>query len=77
MLVLVIGWCISHIHTNFASAVADVVTQFAALPMVFAAGGWIWWVGLVFYTRWRATVRWIEKRAPLEERLPVEEHVED
>jgi hypothetical protein len=69
MLLLGIGWSIARIPpsdkasvTDLIAQVADVVTSVAALPMLFVLAGWIWWVGLFFYTRWRATLRWINRR---------------
>jgi hypothetical protein len=63
MLVLGIAWAISRIQSDLAPPVADVVNQVAALPMVFVLVGWVWWVGLFFYTRWKAMRRRLDRRA--------------
>jgi hypothetical protein len=69
MLLLAIGWSISRIPpsykpsvTDFIAQVADVVTSVAALPMLFVGAGWVWWVGLFFYTSWKAVRRRINRR---------------
>jgi hypothetical protein len=74
MLLLGIGWSISLISPvslspdfgDIVKPTADVITQLAALPMIFVAAGWVWWVGLFFYTRWKATRRWIDRRTLIE-----------
>jgi hypothetical protein len=48
--------------TEYVVELADVVTQVAALPMLFVAAGWAWWVGLFFYTRWKAVRRWYDRK---------------
>jgi hypothetical protein len=74
LLVLGIGWSISrippHMDAHMGEYVADaaeVVIQLAALPMVFAAAGWAWWVGLIFWTRWKAARRWFDRRTLVED----------
>jgi hypothetical protein len=73
LLVLGIGWSISRIPPHidahmgeYVTDLADVVIQVAALPMVFAAAGWVWWVGLIFWTRWKAARRWFDRRTLVE-----------
>jgi hypothetical protein len=75
MLLLGIGWSFSLILPHLSakmgevvSDVPDVVTQVAALPMLFVAAGWVWWVGLFFYTRWKAMRRRLSRRALVDER---------
>jgi hypothetical protein len=63
MLLLGIGWSISRIQSGLATTIADVVNQIAVLPILFVAAGWVWWVGLFFYTRWKKTRRWLGRRA--------------
>jgi hypothetical protein len=70
VLLLGIGWSFSlilpHLSAKMAeivSDVPDVVTQVAALPMLFVGAGWVWWVGLFFYTRWKAMRRRLNRRA--------------
>ena len=63
MLLLGIAWSISRIQNDLALPIADVVNQVAALPMVFALAGWAWWVGLFFYTRFRAMRHRLDRRA--------------
>ena len=74
LLVLGIGWSISRIPLHISAHVgqyvaelAEVVLQVAALPMVFAAAGWVWWVGLIFWTRWKAARRWFDRRTLVED----------
>jgi len=74
MLLLGIGWALSRIPSESTSAdiadiikpTAEVVIQLAALPMVFVAAGWLWWLGLLFYTRWKAMRRWFNRRTLVE-----------
>jgi hypothetical protein len=63
MLLLGIAWSISRIPNSLAPPVADAVNQLAALPMLFVAAGWVWWVGLFFYTRSKALRRRLLRRA--------------
>ncbi len=63
MLLLGIGWSISRIESDVATNIAYVVMQIAVLPILFVGAGWVWWVGLFFYTRWRKTRRWLDRRA--------------
>ena len=74
MLLLGLGWLIARIAphvpdkvTEYVVELADMVTQVAALPMVFALVGWAWWVGLLIYTRWRAMRHRQDRRALAEE----------
>ena len=74
ILLLGIGWLIARIPphipekvTEYVVELADVVTQVAALPMLFVLAGWVWWVGLLLYTRWRAMRRRQDRRALAEE----------
>jgi hypothetical protein len=69
MLLLGIGWSISRIPADsmppisgYAAPTSEIVMQLAALPMLFVAAGWVWWVGLFFYTRAKATRRWLIRR---------------
>jgi hypothetical protein len=63
VLLLGIGWSISHIDSDLATNISDGVIRIAVFPMLFVAIGWIWWVGLFFYTRWKKTRRWLNRRA--------------
>ncbi len=63
VLLLGIGWSISHIDSDLATNISDGVIRIAVFPMLFVAIGWIWWVGLFFYTRWKMTRRWLNRRA--------------
>jgi hypothetical protein len=74
MLLLGIGWSIARISphvperaTEYVVELADLVTQVAALPMIFVLAGWGWWVGLFVYTRWKAMRRRQDRRALAEE----------
>jgi hypothetical protein len=74
MLLLGVGWSISRVPAEavspipeYAAAVSEVVIQLAVVPMLFVLAGWVWLVGLFFYTRWRATRRWLDRRARLAE----------
>jgi hypothetical protein len=70
MVLLGIGWSISRIPadsappiSDYAMAVSEAVIQVAPLPMILVAAGWVWWVGLFFYTRLKKTRRWLDRRA--------------
>jgi hypothetical protein len=70
MLMLGIAWAFSRVPGDlrppipeYATEAKEVVLQLAVLPMLLVAIGWIWWVGLFFYTRWKKTRRWLDRRA--------------
>jgi hypothetical protein len=63
MLLLGIAWSISRAPLGFAVSVADILTRIAVVPMFFVVAGWVWWVGLFFYSRWKKTRRWLDRRA--------------
>ena len=35
--------------------------------VILAAAGWAWWVGLIFWTRWKAARRWFDRRTLVED----------
>jgi hypothetical protein len=74
MVFLGIGWLVSRVPADsrppipeYAAQTSDVILQLAVLPMLLVAIGWIWWVGLFFYTRWKKTRRWLDHRARMAE----------
>ena len=74
MLLLGIGWSISRIPAEAAPPIPEYagprqslrwVMRTAVVPMLFVLAGWVWLAGLFFYTRFKATRRWLDRRARL------------